>query len=245
MKTLKILLVTFLVIAVIIGGSFLIILNLARRDPNAGKYQAQPSTDLIDKSINSAIANQEIELSEQDINGFLAYCINEDVLKARNSSDLAIKNVNIDIKNDDSALFYVSYDYKGTEYGLSSEVDLTFDPNTQQFVASIDSLKIGQLKVPVNLALSLINDKLPYGIDTKDNTIYLDYNKIASLNKKNQDLSKIESFHIDGEKAYIKLPKASDTAGNYVKDAIEKGIAQSGEYINNIINNITDFFMTK
>ena len=243
MKALKIVLMSLFIIVVLVVGGFLLISSLAKSDPNVGKYNVQPSKTVITKSIESALKNEEVKLSNQEINEFLAYCINEGTFSFENRSDIVIKNIYTTIQNEDNnVLFYVAYNYKGTDYGLTSNIDLTFDPTKQQFIAIIQSLKIGELKIPVNLVLSLIKDNLPAQIDLEDNKLYFDYLSLSGQERSIQELIKIESFRLSNGSAYIKLPKATNTTSNYLKNLIDKGVAKGEAYINDIFNNITNYF---
>lgn len=243
MKALKIVLITLLVIILIVAGGMAVMYALAKTDPNEGKYNTNPSTTAITKSIESSIINNEVEITNQEVNEFLAYCIEQGYFSFKDNSDMIIKTINANIQTENNtAIFYVAYNYKGNNYGLTAKVNLTFNPDSQQFIALIQDLKIGKLKLPVSFISYFIKDIPSENVYLDNNTLYINYAGLLYQDKITNTI-KIESFRISNGSAYIKFEKATDIASNYLGDLIEKGLSQGETYLNNILDNITNYFI--
>ena len=53
---------------------------MATTDDNAGKYEAEPSTDIVEPAVKAALTGQETEITQDQINGFFSYYIQENGL---------------------------------------------------------------------------------------------------------------------------------------------------------------------
>ena len=242
MKVLKFVLILLLVIILILAGSIVVMYALAKTDPNENKYNINPSLTAIKKSLESTIINNEVKITNQEVNEFLAYCVEQGYFSFKGNSDVIIKTINADIQAEDNVvIFYIAYDYKGNNYGLTAKVNFTFNSDSQQFIALIQELKIGKLKLPVKLTLSFIKDIFPENININNDTIYINYLGFP-LQNENTNIINIESFRISNRSVYIKLEKAGDIVNNYLKDLIKNGLSQGERYLSTLINEVTPTF---
>lgn len=80
MKVLTKILIVLAVLVVLLGIAAGVLYFLATTDDNAGKYEAEPSTDIVEPAVKAALTGQETEITQDQINGFFSYYIQENGL---------------------------------------------------------------------------------------------------------------------------------------------------------------------
>lgn len=145
-----------LILLLVIAAATVIILAL--QTPNSGKFTAQPSYDMVTTLVKSAIYDKEAEISNDDLNSFIAYMLE----KANNKSEqngeekLPIKNAAVFVHSDKLSELYSQVQFGSQNLEVSGEFELTPAVIGDSIELTLKSAKIGALPVPPGMLLDYI-----------------------------------------------------------------------------------------
>lgn len=131
---------------------------LALQTPNSDKFTAQPSYDMVTTLVKSAIYDSEAEISNDELNSFIAYMLD----KANNKNEqngekkLPIKNAVVFVHSDSLSELYAQVEVGGQTLEVSGEFELTPAVFDNSIEVNIKSAKIGALPVPTGMLLDYI-----------------------------------------------------------------------------------------
>lgn len=134
------------------------VIILALQTPNSGKFTAQPSYDMVTTLVKSAIYDKEAEISNDDLNSFIAYMLE----KANNKSEqngeekLPIKNAAVFVHSDKLSELYSQVQFGSQNLEVSGEFELTPAVIGDSIELTLKSAKIGALPVPPGMLLDYI-----------------------------------------------------------------------------------------
>jgi uncharacterized protein YpmS len=187
-RTAKIVTAIVLAVLVVVG----ILAAFVFKDDNTG-LKAAPSADSLKTILTDAVTGKESSLSSTQVNQLLAY-----EMEKKGAASGALSSVYLSTNADNTVNFYAPVTVNGMHFGITAVTDLTFDSKSNQLVATVKSMHVGRLGVPVNWALNLAKDKLPSGIKVDGDKLLVN--------------SSLLSFPIEGTKGSLTV------SGLQVKD---------------------------
>lgn len=134
------------------------VIILALQTPNSGKFTAQPSYNMVTTLVKSAIYDNEAEISNDDLNSFIAYMLEKANNKSGQNGEekLPIKNAAVFVHSDSLSELYSQLQFGGQTLEVSGEFELTPDISDNSIELTFKSAKIGALPVPPEMLLDYI-----------------------------------------------------------------------------------------
>ncbi len=213
--------IVVLIILLVVGG---VLFFLMTRNTYDERYNVGESTEVISKSILSAASGTEVEISQDEINGFLTHIIKE----SNNKEVGEIKNIYINLcEEENRANIYMRCIVKGIEFHITSQDEITFNAEDRRFCINVNEMKVGKLKVSPNMLGHFIKNDEKNIIEVNRSKIYISYDAIKN-NLYNGEGLNVDSFKIINNKVYL---KCSD-----IGSIISKGIKYGINIIGNLLN---------
>lgn len=135
---------------------------LIRQDDCAGKYEVAASQDLLPKIVASVSAGQEMEISEQEFNSFLAYVMEEKQSAETHTGNFQLHSLYLTLgQQEGQAGLYAPCSMFGFSIGITARLQISFDPDEQLFSIQFLQMKLGRLSILPRWGLQMIRDHLP------------------------------------------------------------------------------------
>ena len=149
--------IIILVVVLTAGG---ILFFLLVQDDNKGKYSAEPSVDIFSKLIVASLTTKEVSISEEEINGFLAYALSK--YEINMDSNIIIDGIYTDINPETNfAKLYVPITYNKVSLGLTGTLDIHLNESSSKIDINISNTKVGKLPIPSKLVAKFIAERFP------------------------------------------------------------------------------------
>lgn len=148
MKVLTKILIVLAVLVVLLGIAAGVLYFLATTDDNAGKYEAEPSTDIVEPAVKAALTGQETEITQDQINGFFSYYIQENGLTLAGHR---VKKLYLQLGETPGAVsLYLVCEGLGKDLGITAQGQMIYLEAGKEFSLQISDMKVGRLKVPAS-----------------------------------------------------------------------------------------------
>ena len=217
MKVLTKILIVLAVLVVLLGIAAGVLYFLATTDDNAGKYEAEPSTDIVEPAVKAALTGQETEITQDQINGFFSYYIQENGLTLAGHR---VKKLNLQLGETPGAVsLYLVCEGLGKDLGITAQGQMIYLEAGKEFSLQISDMKVGRLKVPASWALSWISSRLPEGMEVVIGSQLLR----IPLGDLQASLS-LDGFRTEQGRAYVRVSGAVEALQEY----LQKKIGESG-----------------
>lgn len=195
------------IISIVLVFFLLIIVSvlffLIRQDDYRGKYQAAASQDLLSKVATTVGTGQETEINEQELNGFLAYLMEEKQSQGVEEK-IQLYSLYMTLGNQEGqAGLYASCSVYGISVGVTARLQIEFDPDNQLFVIQFLQMKAGKLSVPPQWGLQMIQNHLPDGMYIDQDCLYLPVSCIKEPLGKWGELLNIQKCFIQEGKLFL------------------------------------------
>ena len=146
-KAIKNILMTIAVIglfAVLLG---LICFKIAVADVNSGVFTAEPSSELAGEFVKGVLFNNEYEISEQELNSFAAYLIEQNAAAAEQDEDrFSVTDFYIDLRSGGVGRCYIRIKNSSLAFDISADCRSKLENN--EIVISFDNASVGNLPIP-------------------------------------------------------------------------------------------------
>lgn len=222
MKVLTKILIALAVLVVLLGIAAGVLYFLATTDDNAGKYEVEPSTDIVKPAVKAALTGQETEITQDQLNGFFSYYIRENGLTLAGHP---VKKLYLQLGETPGAVsLYLVCEGLGKDLGVTAQGQMIYLEASQEFSLRISDMKIGRLKVPASWVLSWVSPKLPEGMKTQDDTVVIGSQLLRIPLGDLQTSLSLDSFRTEQGKAYVRVSGAIEALQEY----LQKKIGESG-----------------
>lgn len=142
---------------------------LAFQKPNSDKFGAKPSSDLIETVVMSALYDEDADISNSEINSFIAFSLDEYEKNSEESGGdpLPIKGLALFVHKDAPCEVFAQVEIGGNIFEVSGEFTLEQKIDDKQIEMNVTSIKIGNLPLPPSLVLDYIfnNTELTKSLD--------------------------------------------------------------------------------
>lgn len=208
----KIVTAIVLVILVAVG----ILAAFVFKDDNAG-LKAAPSADPLKTILTDAVTGKESTLSTAQVNQLLAY-----EMEKKGASGGSISSVYLATNADNTVTLYAPVTANGMHFGVTAVMDLTFDSKNNQIAATVKSMHIGRLGVPVSWALSLAKDKLPAGIKTEGDKLLVSSSLLSFPVEGTKGSLTVSGLQVKDNKFLLKTTGMAGIVKDYLAQANDK-----------------------
>lgn len=236
-KILFVVLIVVLLLAVCAG----VLYYLATKDDNKGQYAVQPSSDLITKGIVAAGTGKEITIQQEELNGFIAYLVEQKQPDA--SAAFRLNSLYLTLGNEEGdAGMYAPCTYKGVDLGITARLHLTFDAEQKQMTAQFTEMKVGRLKVSPKTALSFIRQRLPQGVTVQESALLVDASLLQIQVEQLDTPLQLESFQIREGQVFVRTTGMMDAIERYIKEKLGDALGGNRDLLNGLVDNLGDLF---
>lgn len=236
-KILFVVLIVVLLLAVCAG----VLYYLATKDDNKGQYAVQPSSDLITKGIVAAGTGKEITIQQEELNGFIAYLVEQKQPDA--SAAFRLNSLYLTLGNEEGdAGMYAPCTYKGVDLGITARLRLTFDAEQKQMTAQFTEMKVGRLKVSPKTALSFIRQRLPQGVTVQESALLFDASLLQIQVEQLDTPLQLESFQIREGQVFVRTTGMMDAIERYIKEKLGDALGGNRDLLNGLVDNLGDLF---
>ncbi len=182
------------------------------KDDNAG-LSAKPSAEALKTILADAVTGKESELTATQVNELLAYKAEQ---QAKNS---ALGNVYLTVNSDNTVNAYVPVTVKGMHFGITANMNIAFDSKQNAIAATVKSMHIGRLGVPVSWAMNLVKDKLPAGLKADGDKLTIESSYLAfPIEGANASLT-VSDLEVKNGKFLLKTTGMTDVVKSYLAKA--------------------------
>lgn len=232
-KKVAIAVISVLIILIAVGGTLFFLLM---QDDSKGRYQEEANTDLIVKAIAAAGTGKEAEITQKELNGFLAYLFEQ----RQEQRNIQVNSLYFTLGEEQgTAGVYAPFRFYGLEIGITARVNLSFDQEAGTIAIRIDEMKAGRLPVPQGWALSMIKQSLPEGVSIHDNQVLLDTKKIDWHLGELGELLEIRDVRVEKGNLYLSTNGMVDALEGYLMQ--QMGNTQWGDLINSLGDTVKDY----
>lgn len=195
-----------------------VLLYLVTRDDSAGKYSAEPSADLMGKGIAAALSGEETEITEQELNAFLAGLFSKGEAQ-QGPLQLHSLYLTLGMEEGDAGV-YAPCSYHGISVAVTARATITYEKEQKRFCAEIRELKAGRLGLPPGMALSMVAGKLPSGVAVEGNRLYVAVSHLKPSQQEERSPLNIEEFAIRQRCVCLKTSGVRETIEHYIKEKL-------------------------
>ena len=194
---------------------------LIRQDDCAGKYEVAASQDLLPKIVASVSAGQEMEISEQEFNSFLAYVMEEKQSAETHTGNFQLHSLYLTLgQQEGQAGLYAPCSMFGFSIGITARLQISFDPDEQLFSIQFLQMKLGRLSILPRWGLQMIRDHLPDGVYVEQDFLYLPVSYIkGSLGEWGNSLQ-IQGCRIQNRKLFLRTNSMWDTVKKWGQERL-------------------------
>lgn len=153
--------VVILIILILVGIALFIIWSMALNTDNNDKFDSSPSTEIFEPMIKSIVLGSEQEVTQDSINGIIAYLIKNQSENAEQNSleaDFKITDIAVYLHENESSELYVKFDYNGTSLILSAKADIELVTDNKTVVLTLSDTKLGALPIPTEWVLDKMKE---------------------------------------------------------------------------------------
>ncbi|HIS69440.1 MAG TPA: hypothetical protein IAA58_08790 [Candidatus Gallacutalibacter stercoravium] len=227
-------LVALVVVAAIAAG---VVFYLAKQDDNAGKHQAEPSLDLLTKGLVAAGTGEEVAVTQEEINGFLAYWLQQQ----EQQGDFALRGVYLTLGQEEGNIeLYLPVTYKGIELGVTAQANLTYNAAAKQFRIEVQQVHVGRLPVSPQWAVAFLNGHLPGMVSVDATALLVDASALkVTVNEQTPPLELV-AFSISGGQAHLQTTGLLEAIMDYVGQMAAQLPGGDSELVQRWLDNLGD-----
>lgn len=195
--------------AVVIAGICVVVLLAAL----AGLYTAvtwntmpqeekpEPSSELLGRVVQGALSGEEVEVTAEEANAYLAYL-------GENSHNELLQKLTLDIGEDGRLQIWLPVTVYGMDITAYCAVRPEFSKETIQL--HIEETRAGLLPLPPSWMLESVEEKLPKGLELQGDTLIMDTPRF-SLEEQGIDFSVgLEELKVENGKFTLRTDSVSD-----------------------------------
>ena len=217
----------------------LVLAAFLMKDDYEGKLSAVPSTEIVKKALVAAGTGEEMKISCEEMNGFLAWQFEQSGGTLGNG-DFRLEQVYLDVREDGKLAAYTPVSFRGKHLGVSSVSSLSFDPEDKIITLQVEELRIGRLEVPASWLFSLLSGYFPEGIRADANSIMLDISTFKYPVEAIRAELELTKLSTRGGAFVIRTTGMIDAAKDFLKGQLPEGSGLD-EYVDDFANQLKEF----
>lgn len=125
----------------------------------------QPSSELLGKVVQGALSGEEVEVTAEEANAYLAYL-------GENSHNELLQKLTLNIREDNRLEIWLPITAYGMDITAYCAIRPEFSKETIQL--HIEEARAGLLPLPPSLALEAVEEKLPAGVELQGDTLVME-----------------------------------------------------------------------
>lgn len=220
-------------ILLLIGGT----VALALTDDNAGKYKDSPSQEITTKLIVAAGTGEEVSITPEEMNGYVAYLLQKVTAEGGKSSDLTIKGIHLTPdKAQNLVEAYVPVTYKGVNLGLTAKAAVSMDAEQKRLAIDVQQLKVGRVTVPTETGLGLMKSHLPEGVTVVGQKLFVSASMLSFHVANLNTALEVKNFYVQGGAFKMQTTGMLDVLKDYIKNNLSAQLGGNSDLMNSLVD---------
>lgn len=180
--------------------------------PEEARQEVQPSPALLEKVIQGALTGEELRVSPQELNGYLAYL-------GEQSDNELLREVRLSAQEEQVEL-WLPVTWNGLHITAYCRGEIAFQEDTLTF--RLLEAKAGLLSLPVSTVLSLAEPRLPDSLQrTGEDTLSLGTPRFSLEEYGVQISVGLQEAYIEGGAFVLRTDSLSDALGTVLQGALD------------------------
>lgn len=215
-----------------------VMIGLFLKDDNAGKYSAEPSTELLGQVAASALTGKDQTVSVEQLNGFAAYQLAA-YRERHPGGNIVPEQAVFAVNSDDTVAAYTPVTVSGIRLGVTSVSKVTFDREKKQLAVDVQRVKIGRVGVPAKSFLKrALSGRLPDGAALSGSRLLIDA-PLLSVKAEKLD-AKLEIADLRVENGGITI--LASGALDQVKEELQQRFGDLGSVLGQYAEDLISYF---
>lgn len=180
--------------------------------PEEARQEVQPSPALLEKVVQGALTGEELRVSPQELNGYLAYL-------GEQSDNELLREVRLSAQEEQVEL-WLPVTWNGLHITAYCRGEIAFQEDTLTF--RLLEAKAGLLSLPVSTVLSLAEPRLPDSLQrTGEDTLSLGTPRFSLEEYGVQVSVGLQEAYIEGGAFVLRTDSLSDALGTVLQGALD------------------------
>lgn len=180
--------------------------------PEEARQEVQPSPALLEKVVQGALTGEELRVSPQELNGYLAYL-------GEQSDNELLREVRLSAQEEQVEL-WLPVTWNGLHITAYCRGEIAFQEDTLTF--RLLEAKAGLLSLPVSTVLSLAEPRLPDSLQrTGEDTLSLGTPRFSLEEYGVQISVGLQEAYIEGGAFVLRTDSLSDALGTVLQGALD------------------------
>lgn len=180
--------------------------------PEEARQEVQPSPALLEKVVQGALTGEELRVSPQELNGYLAYL-------GEQSDNELLREVRLSAQEEQVEL-WLPVIWNGLHITAYCRGEIAFQEDTLTF--RLLEAKAGLLSLPVSTVLSLAEPRLPDSLQrTGEDTLSLGTPRFSLEEYGVQISVGLQEAYIEGGAFVLRTDSLSDALGTVLQGALD------------------------
>ena len=229
---------SILVVLLVSAG---VMLGLLLTDDNAGKYSAEPSTELLGQVAASALTGKEQTISVEQFNGFAAYQLAA-YRERHPDGNAVLEQAVFAVNSDNTVAAYTPVTVNGVRLGVTSVSEVTFDREKKQLAIDVQRVKIGRVGVPVKSFLkNALSGRLPDGATLSGSRLLIDASLLSVQAEELDTKLEIADLRVENGGVTVLATGLLDK----VKDELERRFGDLGSVLGQYADDLISYFQNQ
>lgn len=180
--------------------------------PEEARQEVQPSPALLEKVVQGALTGEELRVSPQELNGYLAYL-------GEQSDNELLREVRLSAQGEQVEL-WLPVTWNGLHITAYCRGEMAFQEDTLTF--RLLEAKAGLLSLPVSTVLSLAEPRLPDSLQrTGEDTLSLGTPRFSLEEYGVQVSVGLQEAYIEGGEFVLRTDSLTDALGTVLQGALD------------------------
>ncbi|MFU0832990.1 MAG: DUF302 domain-containing protein [Oscillospiraceae bacterium] len=166
-------------VLIILLAVLFVSVRMLLNDPNAGRSMPAPSDAAISQIVSASLSGAEVQMTSEEMGGLLNYFLESNTIA---EFEMGITAVSVTANENGTVDIYSPVRYRGKVFGVMVNLLPSFDSSSEELKFDVKSVQVGRLSVPVNLAMNVIESKLPSIVSRNGNTFVCDTKSLFHVN---------------------------------------------------------------
>ena len=209
-------------------------LHLMYQDDVMDQYNPTPDSGVMKKLLAGALTGQETTLSEGEVNGLLAYYF-ASLYRPKEGAVTVVQGAQVRFSPEPGRVsLYVPCDSGGTHLAVSAVVDVSFEPASGNLWLDLAQTRIGRLKVPKSIALSVLQKNLPEEIRVQDGRLCIQTKELSVSAFGVQIPLSLETFTLTGSTVALRVTPLLEPVKEQLLQKLRDALPEGSSLLQNI-----------
>ena len=202
------------------------------KDEYAEKFYAKPDANpFLYTAAKAALSGEEASVSQEDINSVLAALVE----KQKASSQMeSFDQIYLQIRPDQKVAVYTPLFANGMRIAVTSLLSLSFDVPNERLCAQVEEIHFGKMKLPISMALPVVEEKLPEGVSISGSSIFFDMNALALEIPNTEIRLTLEDVRLENESLIFRSNSLTQEAETYLSDFLKQSLSDLSDLFSSL-----------